>query len=356
MSGNLKEFQYLAPGFVIPSWIKSEEDDEVVNENENNDDNGDNMDIEDIEEYEEEFDDDDDDDGEGFDYGVDDDEPQEKPRSPQITCLDVNPSLENLKGMYDLIYFACVTEKSLMNEDEHRLITGTMELSLDSSSGIGSDNNLVGIISIPKEIKKKLVFINGIEDDDIKIKYYADGHEVSVTNVDEVAFDDGIPVIHAGKMRIVAKNHFIQYCPHTSFCPKKCIDYANSVRRLCTMNEVTSFYRNHYIKDTEEDDEELLWLSHHLNIPTTVSCMVNNYLGCNNPFKYKPVRQTLLRRHLKLPGHVISIVNSFLPPTSQKPPICFFFVEGDIFIDIKWTGIGDGAEFTTTFVARRRPI
>jgi len=122
------------------------------------------------------------------------------------------------------------------------------------------------------------------------------------------------------------------------------------------MNEVTSFYRSHYTKDDTEDDKELLWLSHHMNIQTAVSCMVNKYLGCNNPFQYKPVRQTLLRRHLKLPGHVVSKVNSFLPPVSQKPPICFLFVEGDIFIDIKWTGIEDGAEFITTFVARRRPV
>ena len=389
MSGNLKEFQYLAPGFVIPDWIKRGEDDEddgVVNENENNENDTDteNMDIEDNDEEainitsvdgsdvdnenldydnnedvyydldDDDLDDDDDDDDEIL---------QEKPRSPQITCLDVNPSLENLKGMYDLIYFACVTDKYLMKENEHRLITGTMELSLDrkesldSSSSSGSSDNLVGTISIPKEIKEKLVFINGIEDDDIKIKYYHDGHKVSVTNVDEVLFDDGYPVENVGKMRIVAKNHFIQYCPHTSHCPRKLIDYANSVC-LRTMNEVTSFYRSHYTKDDTEDDKELLWLSHHMNIPTAVSCMVNKYLGCNNPFQYKPVRQTLLRRHLKLPGHIVSIVNSFLPPVSQKPPICFFFVEGDIFIDIKWTGTGDGigAEFMTTFVARRRPV
>jgi hypothetical protein len=217
MSGNLKEFQYLAPGFVIPSWIKRGEDDGddgIVNENENNenDDDNENMDIQDIDEeainiisvdggdVDDDFDNEDldYDDNQDFDYGDDDEIPQENSRSPQITCLDVNPSLENLKGMCDLIYFACVTDKYLMNENEHRLITGTMKLSLDSSSG--SSGNLVGTISIPKEIKERLVFINGIEDDDIKIKYYPDGHKVSVTNVDEVSFDDGVPVDNVGKM------------------------------------------------------------------------------------------------------------------------------------------------------------
>jgi hypothetical protein len=234
-------------------------------------------------------------------WGPDEDYEYADYKCPEMAFHQSPTTLESLVGSYDLVFYN--TQGGGEDHHNNRLTKGSLDFTIDEATG-----ELTGSIAIDKSVKNDM--FQHRHDSKITCQNGERGYlSFQVTNMDELEniCEDEV----SGTIQRVAKRRAVRYMPEGQYT----IDYQREYGQSIQFENETE--AQSILDRFTCGNEQLLWLSNHMQVPEQVSALVRGF-------------------------------------ASSKPLPIFFFEEDDLWLTFEWHVCHRGDDFGTTLVARRR--